>query len=97
MAKSVFTELAAGERLLRRLMKEINCEIETVRQWYNDASQSRDLRLSRRVNNALLSIETATNELQSAEASKTLKNRISKAIQNADQVMASFMPIDRSS
>ena len=94
MAKSVYTDPTPGERLLGRHVREIDREIEAVKQWHDEASQTGDTRLIRRINNALLNIESSANELRSAEVPQALTDRVSKALKNADEILASFQSLN---
>ena len=90
MAKSASTDSAPGDRLLRLHLREIEREIDSVKLWYDEASQSGDEKRILRINDALMNIETAANKLRSAEAPKNLEARITAAIKNADEVLSSY-------
>ena len=90
MNKSVFTDPKPGEQLLRRRVNEIDCEIEVVKQWHDEASETGDSKLIRRINNALLNIKSCSNELRLAEVPQSLTDRVSKALKNANEILASF-------
>ena len=93
MAKSVFTDPAPGERLYRRLIAEIDREIDHIRKNYDGAAHSGDAKTIRRVNDAILNVESSANQLRSAEVPEALQQRTSDAIKKADEFLAAFATI----
>ena len=93
MSKSVFTDPAPGEKLLRRHVIDVDRELETVKQWY-ELAQSGDTDSIRMVNASLLNLEKLANKLRTAEVPEALEDRANKAIQKADEALATFAPTD---
>ena len=94
MDKSVFTDPAPGDRLIRRLANEIDREILSLKEHYDEASRTKDPKLVKQVNDAILRIEKSANQLRTAEATPTLEDRLQSAISVADSALSSFAALE---
>ena len=94
MAKSVFTDPAPGERMIRSLANEIERETHSLIDHYTEASQTKDSKLVRRVNDALLMIEGAANQLRTMDVSPNPASRAQNAIRAADATLERYASLE---
>ena len=87
-SKSVFTDPPPGDRMARRLVLDINRNVEFVINEYDEATATNDPAQIQRVNQNLITVEQSANNLRSmTEVPPQLRSRITDALSRADTLL----------
>ena len=92
--KSVFTDPVPGDRTARRLVLDINRNVELVINEYDEATATNDPVQIRQVNQNLITVEQSANDLRSmTDVSAKLRGRITDALLRADNLLSTYESI----
>ena len=93
--KSVFTDPTPGDRLARRLVLDLNRDVEFFINDRDEAIAANDPALIQQVNQKRTNIEQTVNELRTmANVPEKLAGRVRDALTRADSLLVNYEPIE---
>ena len=94
-AKSVFTAPTPGERLTRRLLREVTQSVADIQTLYDILDHSNSRRHKVQANACRQNLEQAVNHLRTTtDVPQVLTARVAAAIASATAALSNFLPVD---